>query len=260
MKRHMELPIIMAAFGTSTRALDTYEYIDNIVRSRFPKNEIIWAYSSRMVKDILKKKKNIALRHPHEVLAELEKNGHTWAVVQSMHLICGHEFYRLIDEAQSTSVRTGIGLPLLTSPKDYRSVTEALMEDAVPKQNVEAVVMVGHGTDHPGWSTYMALSGMFRKKYGSHIFFGVVEGYPEVDDIVEAVKHAGFQKVCLVPFMLVAGVHFFEDLAGEEESYKAAFEEQGIEVTLKKNGIGMNDKIIDIFCKHIEDAIDIIPL
>ena len=26
--------------------------------------------------------------------------GHQWAIAQSMHLICGHEFYRLVDDVR----------------------------------------------------------------------------------------------------------------------------------------------------------------
>jgi len=59
--------------------------------------------------------------------------------------------------------------------------------------------------------------------------------------------------------MLVAGVHFMEDMAGEEDSWKTAFEEKNISVSLDQNGLGMNSSIVEIFCQHIHDALDVIP-
>jgi sirohydrochlorin cobaltochelatase len=100
---------------------------------------------------------------------------------------------------------------------------------------------------------------MFRERFGSKTFMGVVEGYPSRKKIVTDVEKSGFRKVRLVPFMLVAGTHFKEDLAGGEDSWKTAFEEKGILVSIETKGLGYNQGIVDIFCKHIQDALDVIP-
>lgn len=254
----MKTPIVIAAFGTTTKALETYSLINQRLTERFPDNEIFWSYSSRMVKDWIKKSQNIDLKHPHQVLFELKEKGYTWAVVQSLHLLNGHEFYRLVDESQNCDIRTSIGLPLLSSPEDFNKAITAL-QDSFPIHEDEALVMVGHGTDHPCWSVYVALNQMLREKLGSKIFTGVVEGYPAQEKIVEDVKKAGYKKVRIIPFMLVAGVHFHEDLAGNEDSWKSAFEKEKIFVTLEKKGLGSYPGIIDIFSKHIQEALDVIP-
>ena len=190
--------------------------------------------------------------------AELGEKGYSWAVVQSLHLLCGHEFYRLVEEVKQSPVRTSIGLPLLSGPEDYEAVVQGL-GSTFPDHANEAIVLVGHGTDHPAWSSYIALSHMFHEKFGPRIFMGVVEGYPSREKIVETVKKAGFKKVLLIPFMLVAGVHFQEDLAGEEDSWKTAFEEEQILVSIEKAGLGFQPGIIEIFCRHIQEALDVIP-
>ena len=61
----MKTPIVMVAFGTTTKA-----------------------------------RSDIELKPPYQVLSDLWAKGHQWAVVQSMHLICGHEFYRLVDDVR----------------------------------------------------------------------------------------------------------------------------------------------------------------
>jgi sirohydrochlorin cobaltochelatase len=254
----MKTPIVMAAFGTTTRALETYSFIDEICRERFPDHEILWSYSSRLVKDWIKKRSNINLKHPYEVLAELKERSCSWAVVQSLHLLCGHEFYRLVEEVKRGSVRTSIGLPLLSGPEDYEAVVQGLGSRFSDLED-EAIVLVGHGTDHPIWSSYMALHRMFRERFGPKIFVGVIEGYGSRDKIVENVKKAGFKKVRLTPFMLVAGTHFQEDLAGDDDSWKTAFEEREISVLFERKGLGFCKDIVEIFCMHTKDALDVIP-
>ena len=254
----MNIPIVMAAFGTTTKALETYSFMDERMRISFPGHEILWSYSSRMVKDWIKKKRNIELKHPHQVLSELKEKGHKWAVVQSLHLICGHEFYRLIEEVKQVSIRTSIGLPLLSDHEDYEAVAHTLGSDLCDREN-EALVFVGHGTDHPAWASYLAFHYIFRERQGRNMFMGVVEDRPSKEEIVEVVLREGFKKVHLVPFMLVAGAHFKEDLIGNDNSWKTAFEERHVSVLCETKGIGNNNEILDIFGKHIADALDVIP-
>jgi sirohydrochlorin cobaltochelatase len=71
---------------------------------------------------------------------------------------------------------------------------------------------------------------------------------------------AGFEKVRLIPFMLVAGTHFREDLTGEDDSWQKSFEDRGIAVEVTDYGMGHIDMITKIYCSHIKAALDIIPL
>jgi sirohydrochlorin cobaltochelatase len=253
----MKTPIIIAAFGTTTRAMETYSFMDEVFRKHFPGHEILWAYSSRMVNDRIKMRQGIDLKYPHQVLEDLKENGYSWAVVQSLHLICGYEFYRLIDEVKQSPVRTSIGLPLLSGTEDYEAVVQGL-GSAFPDYSDEAVVLVGHGTNHPAWASYLALHHMFCGKFGSRIFMGVVEGYPSKEKVVKTVIQAGFKKVRLIPFLLVAGRHFQEDFAGDSNSWKTAFEEKRISVSVETKALGFYTEIIEIFCRHIKDALDVI--
>jgi sirohydrochlorin cobaltochelatase len=96
--------------------------------------------------------------------------------------------------------------------------------------------------------------------YGGRAYVGMIEdGYPDRDCLIANIKTAGCKRVRLIPFMLVAGVHFKEDLAGPKDSWKAACEENGLAVTLETEGLGSNKAIIDIFCQHIQSALDVIP-
>lgn len=255
----MNPPIVMAAFGTTSRAMDTYRHIDAQVKTAFPDREIRWAYTSRMVRAHVRKHCNAAMPHLRQVLDDLHGRGHRWAVVQSLHLVCGHEFYRLVAEADHSGVRTSIGMPLMCSVEDFQLMVRSLTP-LVEKHADEAVVFVGHGTDHPAWCAYTALQYMLQARFGRKAHVGVVEeGYPECDAVVRAVAAEGYGRVRLVPLMLVAGVHFEEDLAGEEGSWKSDFEALGIEVVLEGSGLGLYAPIIEQFYRHMAAALDVIP-
>lgn len=255
-----EIPVVLTAFGTNSLAMKTYAIIDRAVKLRFPGHDIHWAYTSRIVKDaVMKKGRDI--KSPSDVMDGLAVKGHSWAVVQSLHILCGHEFYRMLDEIREHPVRTSVGLPMLVSSKDYERLADAI-DMAFPAIDHEAVVLVGHGTDHPAWSGYLALLWMLRRKYGHRFFTGVIEdGRPARDETIEAVKDSGFTKVKIAPLLLVAGRHFNEDLTGEadSDSWKAAFEREGMDVSVYPDGLGELPGIIKIFCDHIQDAMDVIP-
>ncbi|MGW8195776.1 MAG: sirohydrochlorin cobaltochelatase, partial [Desulforhopalus sp.] len=84
---------------------------------------------------------------------------------------------------------------------------------------------------------------------------GNVEGYPAIEDVIELLHLYGVKKIILKPFMVVAGDHAINDMAGEEkDSWKSILEENGLEVITVTKGLGENDKFADIFVDHAVDA------
>ncbi|WP_319407346.1 sirohydrochlorin cobaltochelatase [uncultured Desulfosarcina sp.] len=250
-------PIVLAAFGTTSRAMDTYSHIDAAVKAAFPGHPVKWAYTSRMVRAHMKKHSNTNMRNPRLVLDELGKGGHQWAVVQSMHLICGHEFYRLVDEVRDGAVRTSIGLPLLASPEDYEDTAAAILQNGVPV-NETAALLIGHGTDHPAWTAYPTLARILEAA-GANVHVATIEGTSTMKETIDDVLRSGARSVRLVPLMLVAGVHLQEDIVGDEDSWRYACENAGLTVTFDTQGMGKHPSIIDIFIRHIREALETIP-
>jgi len=253
----MDIPIVLSAFGTASKAFETYSFIDDILKQRFPDNEVVWAYTSRTVKDKLKG--NIEIKHPFTVLEELFQKGYKLAVVQSMHLACGHEFHKLVKEANESRLNTSIGLPVLTSYDDYQKVIDALsLEKYLHKD--KAVVLVGHGTNHPSWTSYFALESMIKQKYDSGVYVGVLEKGPPKEILVEKIAQSGVKNVILLPLMLVAGIHVEKDLKGDDkDSWTTAFNEKNISVNVEEKAVGYNEQMIEIFINHIQDALNAIP-
>lgn len=254
-----EVPIILTAFGTTARAFSTYEKMDAVFKEELPGHNMIWTYSSRMVRDALKKEKNMDLKDPGQVLESLARKGHPWAVLQSLHLIGGHELHRLAAERNSVKMRTSLGLPLLSSYQDFKDVARAL-KPVISQDPDKAILVLGHGTDHPSWTSYFALEAIMVQEYGSRVFSGVVEGFPEMDETMDRILKKGFKKVLIVPLLLVAGTHFMKEITGDGDSWQKQLEHYSIEVSLVTHGVGHLDGITRIFSRHIKEALDVIPL
>jgi sirohydrochlorin cobaltochelatase len=251
----MTVPIVLVAYGTSSRAFEAYKFLDRIFRGRFSGHEIYWAFSSRAVTKKIHQQFGIKPNRLSEVLSTIQMKGWSSVVVQSMHLLCAGEFHRVRTELKNNSLKYSIGLPLLSKLRDYIEVSDAF-SDLIQRPPGEAVVLVGHGTDHPAWTTFPALQSILRRKLGAGIYVGVLErGYPNRDMILDEIKQSGFQRVRLIPFLLVAGVHVLRDLVGEKDSWKAAFEAENLEIIAEKRGIAENPKIVEIFCRHISEAL-----
>ncbi len=254
-----KIPIILVSFGTTTAAVDTYSFIDTRIKEAFPGHTIQWAYSSRMVRDFSSQRDNIGLKGPQQVLYDLTKEGYTWAIVQSIHLLCGYEFYRLVEEVKDAPIRTSMGVPLLHCPRDYERMTLGVV-DILPDLEKEAAVLIGHGTNHPSWASYVALERRLQNRYDGNIHVGVVEGMDSCGHTIKKLKKSGVEQVLLIPLMIVAGVHFREDIMGDHgDSWKSQFEKEGIRVRSVKAGIGYHTRIVDIFIDHIREALDVIP-
>jgi sirohydrochlorin cobaltochelatase len=256
----VNVPIVITAFGTTTAARQAYSFVDEGVKESLPGYEVHWAFSSRMVRDFSRDRRRLHLKGPVEVLNELAEQGHNWVVVQSLHLLWGHEFYRMVEEVRQVPIHASIGLPLLYSSKDYAQFIHSLCRSLTfPDQKNEAVVFVGHGTDHPSWISYAALQYMLRSRLGPKWFIGVVEGCPSREDTLGEVLRAGIQKVRLVPLMLVSGVHVQEDLLSSADSWHTAFEREGLSVSVEEEGLLLRPGIVEIFIRHIRDALKEIP-
>lgn len=252
------VPIVLTAFGTTTRAWRTYTRLEERIRQVFPGHPIHWAFTSRLVVERLAQERRRPLPRPLQVLAELQRQGHTWAVVQSLHLLAGHEFYRLLDEILPGPLRLSIGLPLLSSPADYERLAAILLAQAglTPGQ---ALVLVGHGTDHPAWATYPALEAICRQLHGPGVYVGVVDGYPGQEEVIPRVVRDGWRRVKLVPLLLVAGRHFLEDLTQEDDSWQAALTAAGLEVEAVDYGLGELPGVSELVCDHIREALAVMP-
>jgi cobalamin biosynthesis Co2+ chelatase CbiK len=81
--------IVLAAFGTTTAAFDTYNHFEEKVKARFPAYEIRWAFTSRIVRHKVGKEQGKKLNDLATTLQELKAAGYSRVVIQSLHIVPG---------------------------------------------------------------------------------------------------------------------------------------------------------------------------
>ncbi len=256
----MKKGIIVASFGTSyeeTRRL-CIESIENKVEKEFIEYQVERAFTSQMVISKLKKRDGILVNNVTEALQKMKQEGIVQVFIQSLHIVPGHEYNKLLRQVKlfnekNNDMKIHVGEPLLNDDVDYKKVVEAIEIKAL--NHNEAVVFMGHGTDHASDSSYDLLEKHFRKEYSDNIFIGTVEGGTKLEDIIPQLLEKKISNVKLMPFMLVAGDHAMNDMAGDEEdSWKSMLIDNGFHVEIAMNGLGENEKIQDIFLWHLKDA------
>ncbi len=253
--------IVLAAFGTTTAAFDTYNHFETKVKERFPGYEIRWAFTSRKVRHKVAEEKGRKLNDLATTLRELKAAGFTRLAIQSLHIVPGEEWDKKVVQVsrEIPGLKVALGKPLLSSPQDQARVLQVLAQTFPKDLKHTAVVLMAHGSPSPeGTATYLAFSRLLRARYPQqHVFLGTVQGTPGKAEAFAAVKQANPAAVVLMPFMFVAGEHVAKDMLGDDpDSWKSellrqkAYRVEGI-----KKGLGYQDGIIAIYLDHIDQAL-----
>lgn len=249
----MKPPIIIIAFGTTTKAKTTYDHLQKKLETLLPGREILWAYSSRKITKTLQNNDE-TIQSPTEVLTALAQKGHTEATVQSLHLFPGTEFHGLFNVTSKSSLQCNTGLPLLTSPYDYQEITN-LLAATITSRPDRAILILGHGTTHPSWTGYYSLEKILRQRFGNRIYVGVVEQFPDSTHLVDEISDSNYDDVTIIPFFLIAGMHYRRDIIAEnKDSWLSRLTEKNMNVEVIESGLGMLPGLEKLLVQHINEA------
>ena len=204
-------------------------------------------------------------------------------VIQPTHLMHGAEYDELMESVekyrdQFTSVAVAepllgeVGEDATVINDDKEAVAKAITAEAVAEAGYDsldaaaedgtAFVFMGHGTSHSAKVSYSQMSTQMDKLGYDNVFIGTVEGEPEetsCENVIKAVKDAGYKKVILRPLMVVAGDHANNDMAGgDEDSWLSMFKASGKfdSVDTQIAGLGEIEGIQQIYVEHTADAMN----
>jgi sirohydrochlorin cobaltochelatase len=285
--------IVLAMFGTTVEpALQGLLNIRDKMAKAYPKTPIRIAFTSNIIRKIWQKRAAepaYAKAHPEvpadilhvqgplAAMANLQDNGYDTLVVQPTHIAPAEEFLDLTSYVEGlASIDTikkkfkpfnklVIGRPMLGTfgvehpyEEDIKTAVKAMAEDVKrARKEKAALVYMGHGNDYfPSGGSYLQFEHEMRQAYPDVLtLIGTVEGYPGLDQVMEQLKEAKVKTVVIRAFMIVAGDHATNDMAGpEEDSWKSVMEKAGIRVVPYLHGLGENDHVADIFVRHAADA------
>jgi sirohydrochlorin cobaltochelatase len=252
--------ILVVSFGTSyeeTRK-KTIDRIEQDIREAYPEYAVYRAWTSHVIRRKLLQRDGIEIPDVKGAMEQMARDGITDVIVQPTHMLCGIEHERMKAEVQQqrklfSHVVTGAQLLALQTDQDrvVQTVTQELQTEAN-----EALVLMGHGTEHDCNVVYAGLDVQFKNAGYENIFMGTVEACPSLEDVLEQIREKRPESVVLAPFMIVAGDHASNDLAGDgADSWKSRLEAEGFAVRCVMKGLGEYPGIRNIFLDHVADAI-----
>lgn len=257
----MKKGILMVSFGTSypgTRSV-TIDAIAQEIKASCPGIPLYQAWTSKMILAKLKNTTGEQIDTVPEALKRMEKDGITDLFIQPTHVINGIENDRMKADASSAGKAfksVSFGAPLISSTEDMKEIVRIIGRSFSYLSPTEALVLMGHGSEHYANTVYPALDYMFKEMGHPNIYVGTVEAYPEPSHVLGLLKKADVKTVHLAPFMIVAGEHASNDMAGEgEDSWKSIFENADYAVVCHMKGLGEYPEIRKLFIRHLNAAI-----
>ena len=280
-----ENELLVVSFGTSfndSRAEDIGG-VEKALQEANPDWSVRRAFTAQIIINHVQARDGEKIDNVEQALNRAVENGVKNLVVQPTHLMHGAEYDELVEALDSYKDKfetVTVAEPLLGEVgddaavvnEDKAAVAEAITAEAVKtagfdsleaaKEDGTAFVFMGHGTSHTAKVSYSQMATQMEKLGYDNVFIGTVEGEPEetaCENVIAAVKEAGYTKVILRPLMVVAGDHANNDMAGDDEdSWKSQFVASGNfeSVDCQIAGLGEIDAIQQIYVAHTKAAID----
>ena len=257
----MKKALLAVSFGTSYRETleKTIARIEADLAAALPERTLFLAFTSGMILRKLERRDGLHIDDVPQALARLAAEGYEDVLIQPTHILNGDEYEKLCAQAAPWGekfARLAVGMPLLTAAEDYRAAADALMEALPAPAADEALVFMGHGSEHFANAAYALLEYTLHDRGWKRCFLGTVEGYPALEEVFRRLaEHPEIRRVRLQPFMVVAGDHATNDMAGaEEDSWRSRLERAGYPVECVVRGLGEYPAFRARFAAHARAA------
>jgi sirohydrochlorin cobaltochelatase len=280
-----ENELLVVSFGTSfnaSRAADI-KGIEDALQAAYPDWSVRRAFTAQIIINHVQARDGEKIDNMQQAMDRAVANGVKNLVVQPTHLMHGAEYDEMMemidsyrDKFESVAVaepllgEVGADATVINSDKEAvaKAITAAAVKDAgydsldAAAAEKTAFVFMGHGTSHTAKISYSQMQTTMQTLGYDNVFIGTVEGEPEetaCENIIEAVKAAGYTKVVLRPLMVVAGDHANNDMAGaDDDSWLSEFKASGAfeEVDTQISGLGGISDIQQLYIAHTKAAIE----
>ena len=280
-----ENELLVVSFGTSfndSRATDI-KGIEDALQAAYPDWSVRRAFTAQIIINHVQARDGEKIDNMQQALDRAVANGVKNLIVQPTHLMHGAEYdemNEMLDQYRDKFETVAVAEPLLGEVgsdatvinEDKEAVAKAITAAAVKDAGFDsldaaaaektAFVFMGHGTSHTAKVSYSQMQTTMQTLGYDNVFIGTVEGEPEetaCENVIEAVKAAGYTKVVLRPLMVVAGDHANNDMAGaDDDSWLSQFKASGAfeEVDTQIAGLGEISDIQQLYIAHTKAAIE----
>ena len=260
--------MVVMSFGTTYKdtRVKTIDATVDAIKAAHPNTKVITAFTSHIIRDRIQQKEGITYPTPEEALAELKKDGYTRVALASLDVIPGMEYnydaavYNLYkNDFKKMTLGTSL-MYWMGQENQTDQVIETLkaVQSQFPKLGKEdAVLIMAHGTPDPSNAYYSVIQDRIHTLGMKNVFIYTVEGTPNLEQVIPQLKLHGIKHVTMMPFMMVAGDHANNDMAGDEpDSHKSILEKDGFKVDTYLHGLGENQNIRNLFVERANESWD----
>ncbi len=258
-----EKVLLVVSFGTSfNKSRDlTIGGIEAALKSAYPDYQVRRAFTSQIIIDKLAERDKLYIDNIEQAMERLVLDRVKEVVIQPTTMLNGYEYDDVIAAITPYAGKFDsfkVGKPLLSGDADYSAVADIMISEmAAFEADGTAVLLMGHGTHHEANAAYPRFEEALRSKGHDDILVGTVEGGVLIEDLQALLKGTDIKKVVMRPFMIVAGDHANNDMAGDEaDSWKSILAADGYTVETVMEGLGQIKGIQDVFIRHVRDALD----
>jgi len=222
--------IIIAAFGTSSRAKAPLALFQAAVEKQFPDHEVFWAYTSEIIC------RKLTLPTVKAMLATVEAAGFRKVVVQPLHVFPGTEYQQLAETCEYFP-----GLRVLLSETlfhrwDFVKSSLAVIEKDFLSADQGLNILALHGTPlaaDPANIVYLGFEKLVSDRY-PNVLAASIEGIPDHEAVLAKIEREEladkYKTARIIPVMYFAGMHAEKDLMGTKNSWRSRLEEAGFTV------------------------------
>lgn len=238
----MKKATILVSFGTSHEDARNHsiEQIHQDIQAVNPEIVLEQAYTSGMILHKLSKE-HIHINTVEEAVNHVRENKVECLYVIPTHMIPGIEYRKMLgilEQYRNDFQKIRVATPVLNTEKDCYDLVPILKEMYEMKEEYEYILM-GHGSEDEANIRYVQMNQAFKAARFHNVRIASVEAKPDLDDAIEELQaHGNRKKVILYPFMVVAGDHAKNDMAGEENSYVSRLQDAGYQVEVHLKGLG----------------------
>ena len=280
-----EKELLVVSFGTSFNASRAADIggVEKALQAANPDWSVRRAFTAQIIINHVQARDGEKIDNVDQALERAVKNGVKQLIIQPTHLMHGAEYKELTEAVESykdkfESVKIAepllgeVGSDATVINADKAAVAEAITAEAVKTAEYDsldaaaadstAFVFMGHGTSDEAKISYSQMQTQMEKLGYKNVFIGTVEGEPEetsCESVIAKVIDAGYKNVFLRPLMVVAGVHAYNDMAGDDDdSWLSQFEASKNFDSVKTQiaGLGEIDAIQQLYAAHTKAAMD----
>lgn len=252
----MKTAVLLVSFGTSHKDAgeNSLERICSDLKGMNKDIPVYQAYTSGM---IIKKLSlcGIKIDTVEEAINRALDENVKCLYVLVTHMISGIEYKKvtcILEKYKNRFEKLSLADSVLSKEEDCDRLVQVL-KDIIGFCDENEYILMGHGTEDEANIRYEQMNEAFIRAGFDNVRIASVEAKPDLEDAVaELKKKENVKKVILHPFMVVAGDHAKNDMAGEEDSYLTRLLEEGYDTEAVVKGLGEYTEFRKLYMERLK--------